>query len=373
MACPRPSGMARPKELRAAIAGSLVFVSLAVAALWWAKWSPSSHKLGHLLVTRTWTEGDPLAAAGKAGSAPSLAGATAFTASYLRAVWPAIVAGLVISAGLQSLVPRDWLCRALGRSTTWGRGVAGGVLALPSMMCTCCSAPVMVALRRQGIPVSAVLAYWLGNPLLNPAVLAFLALVAPWQWVAVRLTMGATLVFVAAPALAHLMTREQAPPDAEGAATVPDRSTPDDRANAAGRLASGPPPIRFAAAFARLGATLVPEYLLVVFLVGLFRGWLFPLGGGGVHATVLAVLAAATLGTLVVLPTAGEIPVLQGLSAAGGGPAVIGTLLVTLPAVSLPSMAMASRALPGKLLAALAATVMLGGVLGGLLLLVLSS
>lgn len=62
------------------------------------------------------------------------------------------------------------------------------------MMCTCCTAPVASALRRRGARTAGVVAYWLGNPLLNPAVLVFLALVAPWQWVATRLVVGVLLV-----------------------------------------------------------------------------------------------------------------------------------------------------------------------------------
>jgi hypothetical protein len=46
------------------------------------------------------------------------------------------------------------------------------------MMCTCRAAPVAAALRRTGVPTSVAVAYWLGNPLLNPAVLAFPCFVA---------------------------------------------------------------------------------------------------------------------------------------------------------------------------------------------------
>jgi hypothetical protein len=35
-----------------------------------------------------------------------------------------------------------------------------------------------------------VVAYWLGNPLLNPAELVFLALVAPWPWTVTRLVVA---------------------------------------------------------------------------------------------------------------------------------------------------------------------------------------
>jgi uncharacterized protein len=47
-----------------------------------------------------------------------------------------------------------------------------------------------------------------------------------------------------------------------------------------------------------------------------------------------------------VIPTAGEVPIVQMLQQFGLGGAGAATLLITLPAVSLPSLAMLGRALP---------------------------
>jgi uncharacterized membrane protein YraQ (UPF0718 family) len=60
------------------------------------------------------------------------------------------------------------------------------------------------------------------------------------------------------------------------------------------------------------------------------------------------VLAAA--GTLFVIPTAGEIPIIQVLQQFGLGGAGAAALLITLPAVSLPSLPMLGRALPMRAL-----------------------
>ncbi len=49
-------------------------------------------------------------------------------------------------------------------------------------------------MRKAGVPTSAVLAFWLGNPALNPAVLIFIALLTPWPWVVVRIVLGLVLV-----------------------------------------------------------------------------------------------------------------------------------------------------------------------------------
>jgi len=107
----------------------------------------------------------------------------------------------------------------------------------------------------------------------------------------------------------------------------------------------------------------VPEYLVVVLAVGAFRGWLFPLSGGVLSAGVLVVLLAAVVGTLLVISTAGEIPILQGLALAGLSLGGIGALLLTLPAASLPGMAMVGRAFGWRTTWLTAATVAVGGLL----------
>ncbi|HZE32214.1 MAG TPA: permease, partial [Actinoallomurus sp.] len=274
---------------------------IAVAGLTWAKWWPYTLKLQSVLSDRSWAGTSILSSGGTADTAPSLAGGWDFTLAYGRAVWKALVVALLLAAAVETLVPRRRLMAALSGRGAYGGALAGGLLSLPCMMCTCCTAPLARTLRRNGAPTSSVLAYWLGNPTLNPAVLAFLAIVAPWQWFAVRLLAGAVLVFGVTVVIGRLAGRDAASPvpaapEEEGAATVPRR---------------------FAGALGRLSLTLVPEYAVVVFAIGTFRGWIFPLDDGAAHWAIPALIAAATLGTLVVIPTAGEIPILLGLAAAG--------------------------------------------------------
>lgn len=116
---------------------------------------------------------------------------------------------------------------------------------------------------------------------------------------------------------------------------------------------------------------LVPEYLVVVFAVGLLRGWLLPIGDATTQAAVLVTLVAAVAGTLVVIPTGGEIPLLAGLAAAGVGAGPVGALLLTRPAISLPSMVMVGPAMTWRVTAATAAAVAGCGVAAGALLWVL--
>ncbi|WP_432571679.1 permease [Kineococcus sp. SYSU DK005] len=338
---------------RAAVAGVALFVLVAAGLLLWSKWLPYAGRVGELRSSHAWSGASVVASAGiEPGSGPSAAAGWAFTRVYFAAVWKALLAGVVIAAAVRTLVPRRWLLGLLQRRRSSSSAVVGGLLSTPSMMCTCCTAPVASALRRSGAPTAGVVAYWLGNPLLNPAVLVFLLLVAPWQWAAVRLLVG-VLVVVAGSVLVARLAGERVEADAARVATA---------------AADDPGPRGFPAALARTALLIVPEYLVVVFAVGTFSGWLFPLGESARSWGVLAVLVAVVLGTLLVVPTAGEVPLAQGLATAGFGGAVVGALLVVLPAVSLPSAVMTARALRVRVVLWTLAVVAAGGVLGAVLL-----
>jgi uncharacterized membrane protein YraQ (UPF0718 family) len=355
----RPS---RPPTRRTAAAGVLLALIVATAALLWAKWLPYEAKVTALSDTHTWSGTSVLTVGDVSpGDAPSWHAATTFFSTYVQAIWKALVAALLISAAVQAFVPRSWLLRLLNRPGRLRSAAVGGLVSTPSMMCTCCTAPVAATLRRDGVSPAAALAYWLGNPLLNPAVIVFLALVAPWQWTVTRVVVGAVVVVGGSALVARLTARDEIPVEqVTGAAETP----------AADWFATAPE--RFARTLARLMLTLVPEYLVVVLAVGAFRGWLFPLGGSTVHAGVVVVVVAAVVGTLLVIPTGGEIPVLQGLALAGVSLGGIGALLLTLPAVSLPGMAMVARAFGWRTTWATAALVAVGGVVAALVLSALS-
>jgi len=344
----------------AVAAGAVLFGAVAVAGVTWAKWYPYAGKLAKLWQTRTW-KGSSILRTGAvpARSGPSWHAAWSFAVAYGEDIWIALVAAIVIAAAMEALIPRQRLASLLTRRSTIGTTLAGGVAAMPAMMCTCCSAPLTVTLRRNGVPPASALGFWLGNPVLNPAVLAFLALVAPWQWVVTRAVVGAALVL----AVPYVVTRLVPTPAIGGrSATPPGAAEPFDLGRA---------PRRFAAAVGRLGITLVPEYFVVVLLIGAFRGWLMPLGADSIHWGIVAVVVAAVAGVLIVIPTAGEIPVLLGLAAVGTSPAVLGALLIALPAISLPSMAMVGPTLTWRVVAATAGAVAVFSLAGAGLLSVL--
>lgn len=115
----------------------------------------------------------------------------------------------------------------------------------------------------------------------------------------------------------------------------------------------------------RLFVTLTPELILVVLVLGAARAWLFPLAGAGVPFGILTVVALAIAGTLFVIPTAGEVPIVQSLLMFGVAPGLAGSLLLTLPAVSLPSLLMMRRACSARLLLLVATIVATLGVAAG--------
>ncbi|HEX2902753.1 MAG TPA: permease [Jatrophihabitans sp.] len=336
----------------------LAALAISVAALIWAKWLPYERKTVALTGTHHWSGHSILSAGGvRPGDAPSWHAATSFASAYLKSIWHALVAALLISAAVSALVPPGWPARLLNRRRPITSAAVGGLLATPSLMCTCCTAPVAATLRREGAGTAGVVAYWLGNPLLNPAVLVFLALVAPWQWTVTRLAVGILVVVFGSTLVARLAGERSDPAAGErvaGSGVAVDRHW----------LAAVP--WRFGRALLRLVLVMVPEYVAVVLLVGAVRGWLFPLGGaGGVRAGVLVLLLAAVVGTLIVIPTGGEIPIVLGLAAAGVSLGGVGALLLTLPAASLPAMAMLVRSLGWRATLASAGVVLLGGLVAG--------
>jgi uncharacterized membrane protein YraQ (UPF0718 family) len=322
------------------------FGVLVAGLLVWAKWQPYWVKVP--AVAESGSLGKSILAGTPSGV--SVRGGLAFAGTYFLAIWPALVAGLVIAAAVATVLPADWLARAFGRDGAGG-AVRGGALALPSMMCSCCAAPIAVGLRQRSASVLSSLTYWLANPALNPVVLAFCAFVLPWPWTVLRA--GAGLVVVVG---AVLIARRSPIRTVDDSVPEPE-PTPDDR----------PLAIRFLVALGRLAVRLLPEYLVLVVVLGAFRGVLFPLSSGLMSGTtlllVVGVVLLAVAGTLLPVPTGAEVAVIAALLAAGIAPPLAAALLVTLPALSLPSLLMVRRAFPRRTLVSVTALVAGVGVL----------
>ena len=311
-------------------------VALALGLLAWSKYLPYAVKVpavlggadvGASILTADGTDGGPPSA--------SFAAGWSFTTAYVAAIWKALLAGLVIAAAVQVLLPAGWLRCAVGSRGGVAGGVRGSLLGVLTLMCSCCAAPVALVLRkaRNGLP--AAVGFWLGNPALNPVVLVLLLAVLPWQWAALRLVGGVAVV-----AAGIALARWEEPPEAHvAAAEAPPAVEP----------VTGPLLPAFVRTLGGLSARLLPEFLVVVFVLGAFRSALFPFGetSGG---TVVLVLALVVAGLLLPIPTAGEVAIVAGILAAGLPPAAAAALLVTLPVLSLPSLLMVRSAFPRRVL-----------------------
>ena len=66
-----------------------------------------------------------------------------FPGLYIKAVWKALLLSLALGAGVQVLVPHG-VVRYL--FVGCGATIRAAGAALPSMMCTCCAAPVAVGM-----------------------------------------------------------------------------------------------------------------------------------------------------------------------------------------------------------------------------------
>ena len=325
-----PEPMATFWPRRTASVGTATVLLVAVSGLTWSKWLPYFGRVRQIVASGAYTS-PPATYVGATVGLASPMQAWHFTVTYVLSIWPALVTALVIGAAASTLLPRSWIALPAGGRSGIRGNLMASLFALPCMMCTCCSAPVAVALRRRGAPSAQVTAFWLANPLLNPAVVVFMALLLPWGYVLLRVAAGAALVL----GLSWLAGRLSSPwaPGFTTATVV--AGTPPRRAREGLRQA--------AEGLARLAILLVPEYLLVVFVVGLVEPAIPGFVRGAAGPAAVAGLAMAA--TLFVIPTGAEIPLVMGALAAGFNAGVISLLLIALPAISAPSMVMMRRAL----------------------------
>ncbi|QDY40808.1 permease [Candidatus Pantoea soli] len=332
-----------PSALRIARWKPLLFLAVVVTGLWYVKWQPYYGKA--FTAAETHSIGQSIIA--QAADSPWRA-ALDYAMVYFLAVWKAAVLGVVLGSLVQVLIPRRWLQRLMGRPGARAT-LTGTALGLPGMMCSCCAAPVTAGLRQAQVSAGAAMAFWLANPLLNPATLIFMGFVLGWPFAAIRLVAGIVMVT----GIASLVQRSVP------AAVAPAPALPP--ADAQGF------PSRWLRVMWQLFWNTIPLYIVAVLLLGAARVWLFPHAEGAVGNTLFWVMMMAIAGCLFVIPTAAEIPIVQTLLLAGMGMAPALALLVTLPAVSVPSLLMLHRAFPARALGIALFGVMFSGIALGAL------
>ncbi|MDB6050151.1 MAG: rane protein [Pseudomonas sp.] len=325
----------------------ILFLLVAVIGLYYVKWSPyylksfvaaDSHSIGASIL-------------GAAQDSP-ISAALAYAQVYFLAIWKAAVLAVILGSLLQVLIPRDWLLSLFGRAG-FGSTLRGGLFALPGMMCSCCAAPVAAGMRRQQVSVGAALAFWIANPVLNPATLVFMGFVLGWEFTALRLVAGVILVLGVSLIAQRIASPEQVPEQALEA--VAEASSTDQN-----NFMS-----RWAKTLWQLFWSTIPIYIVAVLVLGAARVWLFPHVDASMGNSLMWMVALAAVGTLFVIPTAAEIPIVQTMLSLGLGTGPAVALLMTLPSVSLPSLLMLRKSFDAKVLVTVAALTMLVGVISG--------
>ncbi len=117
---------------RAYAIGIVMLAVIALAGLYYVKWNPYVHR-AFVAAARHSIGASIVSGRSAAAPPPSIDAALGYAWAYGKAIWQAMVLGLVLGAGVQALVPRDWLARAFGHLDF--RSVAlAGVAGVPSMM-----------------------------------------------------------------------------------------------------------------------------------------------------------------------------------------------------------------------------------------------
>ena len=327
------------------------FLLIAVAGLFYVKWSPYYHKA--FLAAANHAIGNSILMGKEATPpAPSWDAALGYATAYGKAIWQAMVLGLLLGSGVQALIPAQWIAKTMGK-TGFGSVAAGGLLSIPAMMCTCCAAPVVAGLRARQASPGAALAFWLGNTVLNPATLVFMGFVLGWNWTLLRLVLGLIMVF----GLGYLANRLVTEPEAQMAQSQLQLAL-EQEGNAFKRWLN---------ILGKMAVRLIPEYIILVLLLGAARALLFPHVGPEIGNELIWIILFALAGTLFVIPTAGEVPIIQAMLALGIGVGPAAALLMTLPPISLPSMAMLIKSFKPRLLILITATVIGFGIVAGLI------
>jgi len=337
----------------------MIILIIAVAGLFYVKWMPyynkaflasANHSIGKSILMGTSAQ----------APAPSWQAAFDYALAYGKAIWQAMVLGLLLGSALQEFAPRAWIAGKLGRANLSSVAV-GGLLAIPGMMCTCCAAPVVIGLRRAQASAAAATAFWLGNTVLNPAALIFMGFVLGWKWTGLRLALGIPLVF----GTGYLISRMARASEVAALRT--------QLSQVIAEPAPESPSIRgWLTRFAQLVIGLIPEYLILVLILGATRAWLFPIAGPAVGNDLQWIALMSAAGLLFVIPTAGEVPIVQAMLALGVGAGPAAALMMTLPPISLPSLAMMGKVLSMRVLGVISLVVFLTGIAAGLLAILLN-
>lgn len=272
---------------------------------------------------------------------------------------------LLAGAAAGAFAPTDRLRGVLTRRGAVGAGV-GGVLGLPLLMCSACSAPVSLGFRRSGATVETSLGVIVGSALFNPIGLVAMFAALPLQMGIARLVFGAAVLFVLVPFAARWAAGGRAEMGCELAPLTVDPvvrpATETWPAAAGGAVRDW---LRNSAEVAwRLG----PLMLVATLAVGIVFTVMPPQTLSDRQTIgLVALVVAAAVGTLLQTPALFEIPLALGLLYLGLGLGPATALLLTAPAPGLITLALTRKELGWRPSVVIMAGTFAGGIGIGLL------
>lgn len=321
---------------------TIIFVLVVIVGLTYVKWWPYYHKA--IVAIDQQTIGSSILSDSRGFSWST---SWDYAGIYFKSIWKAAVLGIVLGSLIQVLLPTQWLQRVLGK-TTFRSTLYGGIASIPGMMCSCCAAPIAASLRKRNVSVGASLAFWIGNPVLNPATLIFMIFVLSWKFALLRVVFGILLTFGIS-YWANRVDRQQ-----------PSMELPEANhiTNDEGSFLN-----RWVRSLSMLTIQIIPAYIITVLVLSAIQGWMFPtsLSNG-----LLAIVIFSLLGMLFVIPTAAEIPIIASFMTLGLGHGPAAALLLTLPAISLPSLTMVYSSYSRKVIIFVTASVVVVGIISGI-------
>lgn len=330
MANARTLDVALDRRNTAVIVAGATVLALAVIGLAYYKWLGSWQRISTVSAAGVWkTPADGLTAGGVFGG----------TTYYFSRIWIALTYGIVIGAAVRALVSPRWIAAMFAKGAMTRRQVTGGLVGAPLMLCSCCVTPIFTGVYERGARLGASLSMMLASPGLNPAALTLTFLLFPLKLSLARLVAALVAAFALPALLERLFPAVAiAPARASNVADDLPRDFPDFAR-------------RFLKSLAYLTLITVPMIVAGVLLSALILPAAAKVQGTG---AIVAVLAIATIATLIALPTFFEIPL--GLMLLHMGfPGAAAAILVAGPIINMPSLFILGRKTGIKVSASLAA------------------
>ncbi len=288
-------------------------------------------------------------------SGPAKFAFLAASAEYLQVVWPALLFGILIAAGVHAFLSPDWLVRRFGEDTIRGQ-VTAAMVGSPLMLCSCCASPLFSATYERSKRLSPALTLMLASPGMNPASVALCFMLFPTRlaWARVVMTLVAVLL---ASRLPGLLVPVASQPD-HRVLTVP---VTESRSFGWRELLA-----TYLRSFGHIAIRTVPLLLLGTLGAMLIRTPLLTHTFVSSGSSPVVVALVALLAVPLALPSFFEIPLAFSLLAAGAPLGAGAAVLFAGPIVNLPSLLVVGQHAGWKVSAVLASSVWVIAFLGGL-------